>query len=804
MQHPITPNKTATRPAFQPSLLAQALFVAMLAAPWALPMTAQAQSAPADLGTVQAGTAGGSGQTAAEREKARQASAPHQAPTQGSLKAAQPQSIINQHYIDNAAAPSANYDEIISIAPSVVDIQPNGPGGGNSKGLSIRGFQDGQYNLTWDGIPVGDANDFTHHSAAYFMPEDIGSLTVDRGPGNASDVGYATFGGTISLLTKQPLDKPQTKLYGAYGSFGTNLLGAEFDTGVMKNYGDLRAFIDYSQFNTNGYLTDANLARKNVFIKAEKPVGDHSLLTFVGMRNEDNGSYNASVGATSFPYVAPSSYPYTSGLPGQIQKFGPNYGLNNNPNSQANAGYNYDPVTTDFEYLGLKTSLGDVQIDNKIYTYAYYHDGHAGLDPNGGNYDYGLLNGPYGSPGDGTVPAGAGSTNGTMCGKSSCLYPNNVPGVHGAVLNYRNWGDMLRLKQALGAGELRYGLWVNVQHYYRFQANVDITNGGGYNYNPANGPQSAIGREINGNFTTAQPYVEYAWHVTPQLTITPGLKYAWFRRTDDAPIEQKTKMPLNYTQTFKKTLPAIDLHYAIASNWTAYAQAAKGYLAPNENLFYIANPQTGASGIAPEETTNYQVGTTWRSRQLTVSGDLYAIDFTNQVQSRTIAGQKYFYNAGGTKYRGAEVEATYYVGSGFSLYGNAAYNQAKQDSNGLQLAGVPKSTGAAGVIYNRGVWYASLIAKYIGTNDGDIGVDAHGNPAGIYPIAAGTVVNAALNYTVQSAGLLPHGTKVGVQIFNLANNTKINALAGYTAGNVPLFYTNAGRSFMLNFSVPFQ
>ncbi|MDE1980490.1 MAG: TonB-dependent receptor, partial [Betaproteobacteria bacterium] len=98
----------------------------------------------------------------------------------------------------------------------------------------------------------------------------------------------------------------------------------------------------------------------------------------------------------------------------------------------------------------------------------------------------------------------------------------------------------------------------------------------------------------------------------------------------------------------------------------------------------------------------------------------------------------------------------------------------------------------------------SLIAKYIGSNYGDIGVDGNGNPAGIYQIPSSTILNAAVNYTVQDASFLPHGTKIGLQLFNLTNNTKINSLAGYTGGNVPLFYTNAGRSFMVNFSVPFQ
>ena len=43
----------------------------------------------------------------------------------------------------------------------------------------------------------------------------------------------------------------------------------------------------------------------------------------------------------------------------QIRQLGANYGLNNDPTSQAYRDYNYDSYSTDFEYLRIKSDLGD-------------------------------------------------------------------------------------------------------------------------------------------------------------------------------------------------------------------------------------------------------------------------------------------------------------------------------------------------------------------------------------------------------------------------------------------------------------
>ncbi len=694
-----------------------------------------AQSAT-DLGKIQitgAGTAEGSANAPD--------SAPYQAPTQGSLVATQPQSIISQHYIEENAGAGANYSDIAQIAPSVWSIDPNGAGmmESQSGGPYLRGFANGQYNVTFDGIPWGDSNDFTQHSTSYFMPQDTGRIVVDRGPGDAGNVGNATFGGTMAVSSKAPQAATATTPYATFGSFNTRLLGAEFDTGIMKNYGDASAFIDYKNFTTDGYLTNAHLRRGNLLVKFVKPVSDNTLLTLVTMQNKLH--QNVPQGTTL----------------ANLQKYGANYGLNNDPASQNFFGYNYDDITTDFEYLGLQSRQRSWKIDNKLYTYAYYHNGFYGAD------------------------LGGAQPNGTGYGA------NNVPGFK-MYMDYRSYGDVLRLSRAMGQGDLNLGAWVDRQTNRRAEWNVDYTLGGALDPSSGNGGYTRL---MSDTLTSIQPYVDYAWKASDALTITPGLKYASFRRTLDADVNQKTGLPYNGGQTWTKALPALTGHYAIEKNWAAYVQIAKGFQAPNLNAFYKANPDLGT--LKPEETTNYQIGTTWTSRRLALSADIYDIDFKNKIVSSPSGNGTIFSNAGGATYKGIEGEATYYMGQGFSVYGNFSLNSAKDKTNNQWLPNTPKSTGAAGLSYNQRQLYASLMAKHIGSRFGDTGETI--------PLGAYTTVNFASSYTLAHVASWTKSAKLGFQINNLFDKKDIYALGTYDAHNNPMYFTVPGRSYQLSLSV---
>jgi iron complex outermembrane receptor protein len=683
--------------------------------------------ASGDLGSVQStAAAASSGGAAATNPQ----SAPAQAPSQGSLTATEPKSTISRHYIENSTAPTANYSDIVQIAPSVSGVDPNGSGLMESQVLSIRGFQDSQYNVTFDGIPFGDTNDFSHHSTSFFTSRPINSITVDRGPGDASQIGFATFGGTLAMQSRDPSMTPSATLLSSYGSWNTWLGGAEFNTGDLQQLGDARAMFGYTQASSDGYLTGASQRRQNAYFKLDKPLGDNTLLTFFGTYTKIH--QNVPYGTTA----------------AQIAQLGPNWGLSNDPTSQAFSGYNVDLINTDFEYIGLQTKVAQWAIDNKLYTYGYFHNGFNGADPNGE------------------------TPNGTPYG------PNNVPGQE-MNNNYRAYGDVLTAQRDLGPGTLQLGGWFAYQTNFRNNFNIDDT----LNY-----------AFVSPNFTmqdalsTFEPYLQYAWKLPYGLTITPGVKYVTFSRHIYSPMNQGSGLPIDYGQTWNKVLPSLQVHEQINPNWSAYFQYAQGYLAPNINVFYVNSPQISGQP-SPEQTDNYQLGTTYKTDRLTASVDLYYINFKNEVTSRTVGANTIFSNAGAATYEGVETEATYYAGLGFSLYGNLTFNSAKQNATHTWMPNTPRQTAALGLLYERGPMTGSLITKFVGRQFGDTG--------DTQPIGGYAMTNFATGYTFKNVSQWLRDVHVNFEIDNLLNRKSIVALAGYTAqDSTPLYWTIPGRAFI--------
>ena len=184
-------------------------------------------------------------------------SATDAAPAKSSLNTMEPETIINRSYIENFMPPQADYVTILSIVPSMTGGDPNGPGlsDGGAKN-TLRGLPDGNFSMQYDDIPFGDTNGPTHHNISYFPATTIGSINVDRGPGNAGNLGANTYGGTVKLFSEVLGDDPTAKGFVSYGSFDTWIANANAQSGEMDIAGtEAKGLFNIQHLESQGALS---------------------------------------------------------------------------------------------------------------------------------------------------------------------------------------------------------------------------------------------------------------------------------------------------------------------------------------------------------------------------------------------------------------------------------------------------------------------------------------------------------------------------------------------------------------------
>ena len=348
------------------------------------------------------------------------------APTQSSLLATQPQSIITREFIELSVAPTAEYSRIVNIAPSLSGDSTNGPGLSETK-TTMRGFTDDQYNITFDGIPWGDTNNPAHHSTSFFPGSTIGGAVVERGPGNASNLGFATFGGSINLFSKKPAREQGFSVFGSMGTWNTGLIGVSYESGRMENFGNATLQMNYQHLKSDGYISLNSIKSDNYMIKFQRDVGDDTVLTAFATANR-------------ISYVQPDNS--KGATLAQTAQFGMNFGLNNDPTSFNYAGYNHTSKATDFSYLRLETNWGNGwSTDNNTYTYAYDNQTISSTDPTG-----------LTAPGTKIGPTGN----------------KDIPGID-KQNKYRVVGDIFKMSKKLDSGIVRGGFWLETSNTDRHQ-----------------------------------------------------------------------------------------------------------------------------------------------------------------------------------------------------------------------------------------------------------------------------------------------------------------------------------------------
>jgi len=758
------------------------------------------------------------------------------APSGGFIEERSAQSIVSNHYIENFTSPIADFGEIVQIVPGTFTTSSNGVGLGQSK-TYFRGFQDGEYNIDFDGIPFYDTNTPTHHSWAFFPSQWVGGVDFDRSPGTASTIGPTPFGGSIHLLSKPLVSEQGIRGTVSYGTWNTKLYDGAYNSGSFGLFGSPKKsnlFVDVHHMSSDGYQSFNYNLRNAGSLLYQYQFSPRTVLTgFSGVVQLNsngpnisstrcmlygvpaNGSYSCAaptvtVGTTVTPTTASGLQPFTgAGIKFLLTD-------NSDPVSWFDFQYNKYQVPTDFEYVSLKTEFGKGWLlEVKPYTY---------------NYDNGELYSNATPMTDVTAAAAAGNPSlvpGSIIVGGKAYYdgvaiaPCDVQVVKKGIAalpcgidkynSYRKYGETAMVSQISSFGTLRAGMWYEWADTNRHQYPSDPLN------NWADQPLPKFNESYWTN--SYQPYAEYEFHVTPQLNVTAGTKFAAYtinvlHHADDgstvgpltcASTTAACSATVTNTGSFTALLPSLDLNYRLLPNWSVYAQAATGSVVPPSAVYDYNQTAASASAAVPQLTTTpkqqksttYQFGTVYKGDRITIDADAYRIRFQNSYSSTidNIAGDVDF---GDTIYylqpssitQGLEFETTAVLRHGLNLYLNATADNAyyvgslnagtqaapyyQQAPGGLWVASTPTDTEQQGLTYQGRGLDLGIFNHRIGEERVDNG--QYHNQA-IIPTFS--TVNTYVNYTVRNHSIFD-GTKVRLDATNLldSHNIQSNTLAG--------------------------
>ncbi len=683
------------------------------------------------------------------------------APVTASLQATQPQAIISRSYIEDSLPATADFNQIALISPSVSNYgSVNGPGLSESK-AQIRGFQDGEYNVTYDGVPFGDTNDPTHHSNTFFPSNTIETVIIDRGPGNASQLGQATFGGNINLFSRATRENASLEAKATYGSWNTWMMRGLAQSGSIDALGGSEIVISGQHIESDGARTFSPFRSTNIFGKMVIPMGPDVKLSILGTYNQNRFNQPDKDGATL----------------SQVAQFGKNFSLNNDPNSQTYYGYNHTNKTTDFEIVKLEANLSaNATFDNRAYTYSYDNETLSGSDAT-----------LYAT----ATPAQIATANMVKLTQGG----PSVVGIPGYTKTnkYRVWGDIAQAHvDVLGIGTLTAGAWLEHSDTYRQQRDVNLlTMAPNFAEKAVKDPATGIATpanikfDQNSNTNHTELFAEFELRPMAGLKITPGIKYVDFNRKIDAAYNQTTRYLQSQSATYTTTLPFLTVNYTATEQLAFYGQYAKGFLAPALGVLYVDKP--GLSTVEPERSTNYQFGGVYHGGNLSIDADVYYIKFKNKFASMpapNAADGTIWYNQGAVTYKGVEGQATYAFDNGLALFVNGSRNYAKTNNPGnphTQVANAPFLTAAGGILFKRGPIKVSLIDKYTGKQ---YAVDGE-NPN--YRIPAYNNAIASVRYDLGKLQL-------GVEVDDLFNSTSVTNINQGKAALFDQYFYQAGRS----------
>lgn len=702
-------------------------------------------------------------------------------PVKSVLDAGSARTEITSEYVNEFTSPITDFADLTQAAPGTVSWSTNGVGLGQAA-IYFRGFKDDDYTMTWDGVPFNDSNDPSHHSWAYVPAPAIGYVDFDRSPGTAADMGPANYGGSIHFFSPELPTTQSMRLSESYGSFNTNQILGEYDSGLFGgSHPKANFWFEGHHMSSDGYQTYNYQYRTAGTLKFTYKFSDKTNLALISTVVIVDGN-------------TPNNDPYRF----QIDQYGDNFYMQNNyynPDGTVNGLYYKfytNHIPTNFEIVTIDHDWGKGwRLELKPYTYSYSNHQHYN-------------NSQYSEAGD---------DNGNPALASDPV--TTTSGID-KMNQYVKGGAIAYLSDASRYGVFRTGGWYEYTSTNRYQNATD--------------PQTWIDSNLIGKlkfhegFITRveQPFAEYQLVAIPHWTITAGVKDAYYNMTVQQWASNKDVGPLNCSKTqttqecpeyvihekgYNTVLPSVEANYRIRNDWSVYGQYGKGSIIPFSSVFDVSGGEV-ATAPPPTVASTYQAGTVIKLNRLSMDADAFHIHFVNQYSSFTPssgpdAGFSYYYATPPSDTNGFEAEGNVAFGGGFSLFLNGTIGKAKYEaasataatattaaqpaSPSTWVALAPLDTESIGPTYQNKGWNIGFFNKRVGSRWEDDGAYHQAVPLDPFWVS-----NLFFNYSLRHGSRFDN-SKVKLSFNNLFDNhniADISAANGVTGDNV--LYTPDG------------
>jgi vitamin B12 transporter len=202
--------------------------------------------------------------------------------------------------------------------------------------------------------------------------------------------------------------------------------------------------------------------------------------------------------------------------------------------------------------------------------------------------------------------------------------------------------------------------------------------------------------------------------------------------------------------------------YELGAGFNLSASIGQGFKTPtiSETACDFCFPAGPSTGLRPEHALGYDLGLGWRSPdgRFSLKATGYGLDIRDEIIYSDTYPYRYV-NLSRTRTRGAELEGQAQLGAGFRLKGSYSYTDAKDVDSGVQLLRVPRNSGSAALLWERGPLDAAFTVRSE-SDQADTGLD------GLTPLSRPgfTVANLAGGYA------LTNHVRLTVRVENLANS----------------------------------